>query len=212
MKKPLLFTAMAVLCLSVSGFAQTKGTNALSFGVNVTTDKTTSNLSNESKTKNSAFSLGYGYFIKDNSKIGMELSYGVNNYYDNNISTQEYKSYGGNLSYQRYFPIVKTLFAYAGGKAAYTYGKQDQTYSQGTSNQEYTSNLYSIGAYGGITWFLSKRFALETNLLAADIIYNETKQDNNNPGSNNYSNKRTTFNFTSQGFINNLGFKIYVLF
>lgn len=189
-----------------------KRTNALSFGVNVTTDKTTSDLTTESKAKNSSFSLGYDYFIKDNSKIGIELSYGVNKYDYDNTSTQEYKSYGGNLSYQRYFPIVKTLFAYAGGKAAYTYGKQDQTINNGVTSQEYTSNLYAVGAYGGITWFLSKRFALETNLLAADIIYNETKQYNNNPGSNNYSNKRTTFNFTSQGFINNLGFKIYVLF
>lgn len=211
MKKQLLLTAMAVLCLSVSAFSQTKGTNALSFGVNVITDKTKSDLTSENSTKNSSFSLGYGYFIKDNSKIGLDLSYGINKY-DYGETDQEYKNYGANLSYQKYFPIIKTLFAYAGGKVAYTYGKQDQTYDNGTTHQEYTSNLYAVGAYGGITWFLSKRFALETNLLAADITYNETKQANNNPASFNYSNKRTTFNFTSQGFINNLGFKIYVLF
>ncbi|PWS29521.1 hypothetical protein DHW03_06845 [Pedobacter yonginense] len=211
MKKQLLLTAMAVLCLSVAGFSQTKGTNALSFGVNVTTDKTNENLPTESTTKNSSFSLGYGYFIQDNSKIGVELSYGTNKY---NFSgtAQETKSYGGNVSYQRYFPLFKTLFAYAGGKAAYTYGKLEESNTQSISNQDYTSNQYAVGAYGGITWFLSKRFALETNLLSADILYSEINQSTTNTTSTFYTNKRTTFNFKSEGFINNLGFKIYVLF
>jgi len=50
---------MAALCLFYSGFAQTKGTNALSFGVNAATDKTKNDLSNENTIKNSSFSLRY---------------------------------------------------------------------------------------------------------------------------------------------------------
>jgi Outer membrane protein beta-barrel domain len=212
MKKKLLVTAMAV-GISLCGFAQTKGTNAVSFGVNSTTNKVTGN-NYEDKVKNNSFTLGYGYFIKDNNKIGLDLTYGLNkNTYNNNMNNQELKSYGGNLSYQRYFPLVKTLFAYAGGKAGYTYSKNNSQYIN-TSPQitSYTSNQYAIGAYGGITWFVSKRFALETSLLSADITYSKTEQNEVNSNSYFTKSEYTSFNLSSQGFINNLGFKIYILF
>jgi len=211
MKKRLLVTAMAV-GISLCGFAQTKGTNALSFGVNSTKNKLSGN-NYENESKNNSFTLGYGFFFKDNEKIGLDLTYGLNKNSSGNTSSQKQKSYGGNLSYQRYFPLVKSLFAYAGGKAGYTYSKNDSqysnTYPQVTS---YTSNQYAVGAYGGITWFVSKRFALETSLLSADITYSKTEQ--NEVSSNNFFTKSeyTSFNLSSQGFINNLGFKIYILF
>ncbi|SDH65205.1 Outer membrane protein beta-barrel domain-containing protein [Pedobacter terrae] len=212
MKKQLLVTAMAV-GISLCGFAQTKGTNAVSFGVNSTTNKVTVN-NYENKVKNNSFTLGYGYFFKDNNKIGLDLTYGRNkNTYNNNMNNDELKSYGGNLSYQRYFPLVKTLFAYAGGKAGYTYGKNNsQSFTTSTQTTSYTSNQYAVGAYGGITWFVSKRFALETSLLSADITYSKTEQNEVNFNSYVTKSEYTSFNLSSQGFINNLGFKIYILF
>jgi len=211
MKKQLLVTAMAV-GISLCGFAQTKGTNALSFGVNSTKSKSSGN-NYETESKNNSFTLGYGYFFKDNDKIGLDLTYGINKNSSGNNNNQEQKSYGGNLSYQHYFPLVKTLFAYAGGKASYTYAKNnslyDSSYPQVT---DFTSNQYALGAYGGITWFISKRFALETSLLSADIVYNKTAQNEVNANNFFTKNEYTSFNLTSQGFINNLGFKIYILF
>ncbi|WP_316830002.1 hypothetical protein [Pedobacter aquatilis] len=162
MKKQLLITAVAVLCLGMTGFAQTKGTNALSFGINATTNKSSYKNVNQteqtSEQKSNLFSVGYGYFIKDNSKIGVEAIYGQNTINSTGTTEQIIKSYGGNISYQKYFPIVKTLFAYAGGKAGYTYGTQNQSQPSNSSNvsQDYTSNSYSLGAYGGVTWFLGK--------------------------------------------------------
>ncbi|GGI24679.1 hypothetical protein [Pedobacter mendelii] len=217
MKKQLLITAMAVLCLGMTGFAQTKGTNALSFGINATTNKNSYKNLNQTEQiteqKSNLFSLGYGYFIKDNSKIGIEATYSQNTINSTGVTEQTFKSYGGNVSYQKYFPIVKTLFAYAGGKAGYAHGTQNQSQPLNSNNisQDYTSNSYTLGAYGGVTWFLGKRFALETSLLSADIAYNSTEQTQ---GTNltAYTSKNTSFNFNSQGFINNLGFKIYILF
>ncbi|MFC3562753.1 outer membrane beta-barrel protein [Pedobacter jamesrossensis] len=211
MKKQLLMAAMAVLCFSAPGFAQTKGTSALSFGVNIVSYKNTYDNVEQNETKNNLFTLGYGYFFKDNSKMGLELNYGENKYISTNQYEQTTKTYGGNVSYQKYFPIVKTLFAYAGGKAAYATGTQKQSQTQNNANQEYINNSYSIGAYGGITWFLSKRFAFETSLLSADVAYNSSEQtQNTNPST--LKTKNTSFNLSSQGFINNLGFKIYILF
>jgi len=208
MKSKLFLTAIAV-CLSLAGFAQTKGTNALSFGINSSTQNL-NNSGDETKYKHNYFSLGYGNFINDNTKIGMELNYGTtihrqsSFYYD-----QKVKSYGGNLSYQKYFPIIKKLYAYAGGRGAYSYSKETDSYVSEIRN--FNTNEYSIGAYGGITWFLSKRFAFETNLLSANAYYSETKGMEDYSGTKQQS-KSTSFNLTSDGFINNLGFKIYLLF
>lgn len=216
MKKQLLLAALAA-GLSLSAFSQTKGTNALSFGVNTYTNKNSNNSyqgnNYENKTQNNTFTLGYGYFFKDNSKLGLDLAYGLNKYSNTDYIDQQQKSYGGNLNYQHYFPIVKTLFAYAGGRAGYTYSKTknsttNPSYAQTSTN---IGNQYNVGAYGGITWFISKRFALETSLLSADFSYSKTKQTQSTNQSYS-SNESTNFNLNTQGFINNLGFKIYILF
>lgn len=211
MKKQLLLTAMAV-GFTLSAFSQTKGTNALSFGVTTATNKATGN-SYENKAQTNAFTLGYGHFFNDNRKIGLELTYGEDKYSFNNTQEQKQKNYGGNLSYQHYFPLVKTLYAYAGGKGSYTYSKSESEVQNAyPQNAKSTGNRYTLGAYGGITWFVSKRFALETNLLAADIVYSKTQQRESNIYGNFNKTENTSFNLTSQGFINNLGFKIYILF
>lgn len=211
MIKQLFITAMAVLCFSVTGFAQTKGTNALSFGVNVNSIKNTFNNVEQSESKNNLLTLGYGHFFKDNSKIGLELVYGENKQSTNLAEINRYKNYGGNLSYQQYFPLVKTLYAYAGGRGSYVHGTQANAQTQNTLPTEYKSNTYSLGAYGGVTWFLSKRFALETSLLSADFAYSSSEITETAFSSTSKS-KQTNFNLSSQGFINNLGFKIYILF
>lgn len=206
MKKQLL-TAIAVF-LSLCGYAQTKGTNALGFGIVSTTDKT-SGYSNDNKNTANSFTLSYGHFIKDNTKIGIEVNYGQNKQKATNFSDFESKLYGGNINYQRYFPIVKTLYAYAAGQAGYSYSKgtyKGQNNGQGNKNEQ-----YAIGAYGGVTWFASKRFAFETNLLSANVSYSKAEQLEDYYGTYR-KNTRTSFNMSTEGFINNLGFKIYLLF
>lgn len=208
MKSKLLI--MAALCaIAFHANAQTKGTNAVSFGVTSQTITTANSITNGStENKNNLFTLGYGHFINDNSKIGLELTYGLSKYNNSSNSLQEFKSFGANASYQKYYPIVKTLFAYAGGKGGYTSGKQ----SSNSINQSQTDReAYAVGAYGGLTWFVSKRFAFETNLLSANATYSIDKQKDNSTGYTNQT-EITNFNLTSQGFINDLGFKIYLLF
>lgn len=214
MKKQLL-TAIAVF-LSLCGYAQTKGTNALSFGISSNTIKSTgpsgnpSNPTYETKNKSNSYNLGYSHFIKDNAKVGIEFSYGASEIsYDNDYTDREEKSYGGNVSYQKYFPIVKTLYAYAGGRASYRYGEQVSNSTD--PNQSIKNNAYGIGAYGGVTWFVSKRFAFETSLLSADAGYSSYERSEASQGIY-FKSKSTSFNISSQGFINNLGFKIYLLF
>ncbi len=208
MKSKLLI--MAALCaIAFTANAQTKGTNALSFGVSTYTTSNSNSVSeNEYEAKQNSFTLGYGHFFQDNSKVGLELSYGLSKYNYFNNPSQELKNYGVILSYQKYYPIVKTLFAYAGGKGGYTMGKESRI---NTNIEKNDFNAYSVGAYGGLTWFVSKRFAFETNLLAANASYTIQKRVEAS-GQNTFESKSTSFNLTSQGFINDLGFKIYLLF
>lgn len=208
MKRQIL-TAIAVMA-SLCGYAQTKGTSALGFGVNVTTDKTKTGISPETtqEIKNNNFSLGYGFFVKDNAKLGIELNYGNAKSNYSAGSQTEVKSYGGSVSYQQYYPLIKTLYAYAGGKVGYGQSKQESFNEP--SIGEVSGRQYSAGVYGGITWFVSRRFAFETSLLSASASYVTSKQKIADAGF--YENKQTIFNLSSNGFINNLGFKIYLLF
>ncbi|WP_442589710.1 outer membrane protein [Pedobacter sp. AW31-3R] len=211
MKKKLLI-AIAVT-LSFGGYAQTKGTSALGLGVSLTKTKTNytgGSLTGSNEDKTNSFTLGYGNFIKDNAKLGVEFSYSKYDFESNNGNYADGKSYGGNVNYQQYYPLLKKLYAYAGGRVGYFNQKIESLNPTGPYNT-LKQNEYSVGAYGGLTWFVSQRFAFETNLLSANIIYSKTEETS---PSNNYESNRkaTNFNLTSQGFINNLGFKIYLLF
>jgi len=90
-------------------------------------------------------------------------------------------------------------------------------YSEGNSQQsnseiaEFSGNAYSLGAYGGATWFLSRRLAFEANLLSPDFSYSKLKNDQVISGSNS-NNTSTNFSLNTAGAINGLGFKIYFLF
>ncbi len=145
MKSKLLI--MAALCaVAFNVNAQTKGTNALSFGVSTYTTSSSSNVpQNAYEAKQNSFTLGYGHFFQDNSKMGLEFSYGLlkYNYPNTNNPSQEFKNYGAILSYQKYYPIVKTLFAYAGAKGGYAISKESRI---NTNIEKNDSNAYSVGA------------------------------------------------------------------
>lgn len=210
-----ILTAVAVMA-SLCGYAQTKGTSALSLGVGVNTNKYEYNNYNDGsgvistrETKSDTFSLGYGLFIKDNAKLGVELQYFTSKDQSDAVVDSRLKGYGANISYQQYYPIVKKLYAYAGGVAAYNHSKGESTSS---NISDRIANQYGLGAYGGVTWFFSQRFALETKLLSANFNYytSEQKLVPGYVGGNEV--KSTTFSLSTNGLINDLGFKIYLLF
>lgn len=209
---------MAVIMIASISFAhaQIKGTNTIGLGVGLLSQKTETNSQGSTQTneqKNQFFSLGYGSFVKDNERLGIDFFYGKSES-DNSANQNAYnytqKNYGGKISYQKYIPLLKKFYAFGGGRAGYEYSKSD---FNSTSGQALSSNSYSVGGYGGLTWFLSKRVAFETDLLSANIIYSKTKNQNTEPGINyNLKSTSTNFNLTTAGAINNLGFKIYFLF
>lgn len=208
MKKLILIALMAMGTFFAQ--AQTKGTNTIGLGVNVSTSKMDGTGQNNNEQKNRAFSLGYGHFIKDNERIGINFSYAK--YEQTGMSTMNniVKSYGGSLTYQKYYPLFKKLYAFAGGRGGYTYSSND--YNTSNYGQGVKENFYNIGAYGGVTWFVSKRFAFEADLLTADVTYSKAKYNSSETNSASTFRTTTNFNLSTGGAINNLGFKIYFLF
>ncbi|RZM28179.1 MAG: hypothetical protein EOO88_09960, partial [Pedobacter sp.] len=167
MKRQLL-TAMAVV-LSLCGYAQTKGTNALGLGLGIgISSSDTKNTTDMRDQKSTNFTLGYGHFIKDNTKLGISLWYHRNKTESNGyINTDKMDYLGAFVGYQKYYPLYKKLNAFATGSGGYTYYKQS-TFT-GIQNYKNETDEYSLGAAGGLALFFSKRFALETTLLNSNI-------------------------------------------
>jgi hypothetical protein len=161
MKKHLL-TALAVL-LSLHGFSQTKGTSALSLGISSSTNEyKDTDLPSDQTNKSTSLGvrLGYGLFVTDNNKVGIELIYSqFKQDYSGSMSYNKTKGYGAAINYQRYFPLVKTFYAFAGGGAQYVRTRNDND-SDNVFDGFDKTNTYSLGASGGLAWFISKRWAI----------------------------------------------------
>jgi hypothetical protein len=202
--KTLLLTATIVV-MGYCGYAQTKGTNALGFGISSRQTKDESNNgSNFNNTKENFASLTYGRFIKENTRLGFTTTYSYHKQRQDIQYDATYRGYGAGVNYQKYYPVFKKFYVVAGGKVEYSYTKGDSSFGTLRSQEQ---NYYNLGVYGSAAYFLSKRFALEARLLSADIAYSKNK-------SNGVGRKLTesTFNLSSSGAINNLGFQIYFLF
>ncbi|RZL57360.1 MAG: hypothetical protein EOO93_18015 [Pedobacter sp.] len=105
--------------------------------------------------------------------------------------------------------MVKKLYVFAGGGLKYNYS---ETKYPEQLNQDTEANNYSIAADGGVAWFFSKRFAIESSLLTASANYGVSKRSGVNTDNSTYKSTYTSFNLSSGGIFNNLGFKIYLLF
>ena len=212
MKKRFL-TAAAVL-FSMYGYGQTQGTSALSLGISSSTQEVNNNAlvaDQKSKMTYANFRLGYGLFVKDNNKVGLDLIYNrsKNDYYGS-YDSREDKGYGAAINYQRYFPIIKTFYAYAGASAQYIHSKGETVSPNAFDRNSYSDN-YSLTANGGLSWFMSKRWALETSLISTGVYYGRTEFDETAQDQS-YSSKNTNFSLSTDGLLNNLGFKVYFMF
>ena len=206
MKKNLLLVLLAAT--SFFAHSQTKGTNALGFGITSHRNETEwkaneYNNGHVDKQSQNSFSLTYGRFIKDNIRLGVTGSVSRGEQEDSN-STYKTEGSGIAINYQQYYPLLKRFYAFAGGRAS-TFHQDIE--NSGLSSLSGDSQQYGIGANGGVACFISKRFAFEAQLLSADFTYFKSKNAGDQINS-----RQSFFNVSTTGFINNLGFHIYFLF
>ncbi|WP_256009268.1 hypothetical protein [Desertivirga xinjiangensis] len=205
--KTYLIAALLLTACTWTAQSQTTGTNVIGFGVSSQTTKNENESSSmiNSEQKSTRYSLTYGHFINENARIGVTAFHSDGSSEYSGLETKS-EGYGGALHYQKYYPLFKKFYAFAGGRGRYMYSK-DKSESENSSEISMESNFYGIGAYGGAAFFLSKRFAFEVQLLSADFSY--SKSTYNNLG---LKSTQTNLNISSTGAINDLGFSIYFLF
>ena len=212
MKKKLL-TAAAVL-MAIYSYGQTKGTSTVSVGLSSTKDEYkygTVGTDPTYKNKVSQLRIGYGLFVSDNNKVGIDLLYNKSTTeYSQSEDYREQKGYGFGLNYQHYFPIIKTFYAFAGASGEYSQTKGKVTTAD-SRNNDTKSYLGSLTATGGLTWFITKRWALETNLVSVGAFYSKYEDLQMSEGQPYYNTTKGLNISTSQTF-NNLGFKVYLMF
>ena len=100
MKKILLSALMAVASIAVQ--AQTKGANTLGLGVSFFTEKSEFN-GQKTENNNQWYSIGYGHFIKDNQRLGINFFHLNRDY----LTGATENGYGGSIESQYYYPLFK---------------------------------------------------------------------------------------------------------
>ena len=209
MKKHFL-TAAAVL-MSMYSYGQTKGTSTVNLGFSSTNSEIKGTSYLPIKDKNSQLRIGYGLFVSDNNKVGVDLLYNRSkSEYQGSENSRDTKGYGVGVNYQHYFPIIKTFYAYAGAAGEYS---QSKGKLNSTSEAYQNTNGYfgSLTANGGLTWFISKRWALETNLISVGAFYAKS-EELQTITNDRFSNITKSFNISSAQTFNNLAFKVYLMF
>ncbi|WP_303318025.1 outer membrane beta-barrel protein [Flavivirga abyssicola] len=160
-----------------------------------------SNYENEDdipKDKYSEFGItpNFGYALKNNLIIGLGVGYSYGeseNYRINNSIVHRYDATFNRFSIfpyiKKYFPLGNKLTLFLQGEVNYSENKTKRSNSEFLNNNDDSRNTFFAGFRPGITYFLSKKLALEANL--GSLGYNKAKH---NYGSNN-SNKSESFNF-----------------
>lgn len=205
MKKYLLIALFVTL--TVFARSQTKGTNTLGLGINFQTYNSETP-GYKSERSSASYSLGYGYFLKENQKAGVTVLFGrytgldilTNTGTGNQAEPGVSYSYGGSLGYQKYFPLLKKFYGFAGARTGYIFTED------GFQANDSPINRYSAGVHGGVSWIFFKRLNLEADLLSADIVHTRSKMA--------YGSRITStkFDLSTSGALNGLGFKIYFMF
>lgn len=192
---------------TLSAQSQTKGTNAIGLGIGTITTKqesTNSGSTWNSKGNGTSVNVNYGYFLKDNIRLGLVAAY------SNSKSTSQFNGiesksntdgWAGGISLGRYYPVVRKLYATVNGGPIYNYSKSEQS----------RINNYALSAWGGLSYFVNKRFLFETTLVSADASYTSQKVNDNSSGSQGTT-KTKSFGASTSGQITNLNFRINFLF
>lgn len=166
--------------------------------------------SNTSKNENDQFYIGFyprvGYAINNNLIIGLGLGY---EYIDDKTYYSGIENYDSNQNTLVIFPYIKKYFNINEKFSFHLQGEFRVSKSWTDSkdliniNSNETSNSLFVGIRPGITYFLTKKFALETSIGA--LGYSTGKHENDNG-----EGKFNSFNFNLNS--NNLLFGLSYYF
>lgn len=182
----IIFTLIA-LCGAVTAFAQIeKGMSVLTGNISLsggdqatTTDANGVSSTVNSKSKGFGTSISYGYFVANNWVIGLRGSYGVNrsDLEGNNSKSMSRASNTGMAIYtRRYFLIAERFYFHVEGGLSYSYGVTNSKVDTDPVWNSETTATSVIYVNPGLTYFVTKKFAVTANIGSANYTKQESKE------------------------------------
>lgn len=206
MKKVLFFGIFGIFCTTFGQDQKLenrlnieKGTwftaGSISFSSN---ESKSENLTNFYDAENLGFNLApkIGFALKRNLVAGVGIDYGRTKYNNSNVNvgnlkTSEFLNQSFNVSpYLRaYKGLGQNIALFLQGEFGYTRGWSEISRSD-QSESTSTQNRYSLGIRPGLTYFMSKKLALETSI--GNLGFSKFDSD----GSNQATSSGSNFNFS----------------
>lgn len=197
MKKVLPLTFASLFFLSLHSSAQiTKGSVLLGGGISGSKSKTEDGSQGVNKSSAVVISPAVGIAVKNNSVVGLRLSYLHAKSELSNVvypNLQEQNGYGIGAFYRRYAPLGKKFYLFGEGAVYYNHGSNKSEYTSAGSKSEQTNNAVGINFYPGIAYAVNRKIHLEVGLNnLVDLSYSKGKNENTSAG--------TTTTTRSSGF------------
>ena len=169
--KKFTFFIVVTLCVSSISFSQiNKGSVLLggniSFGFG-TTENVTNTIPNTSTNyKNHGFlvSPSVGIAIKENTILGIGLSYGNSkNGDEQSPQSQNTSSVGGNIYVRKYLLLGKNFYLFGQANTYYNYTKQDNKTANGDMNNYKVSRI-GFNFYPGLSYAVNRKLHLDAGI------------------------------------------------
>jgi len=169
----------------------------------------TSGLTGTSKNYHFQITPNYGYFIKDNFAIGVNLNYltqsttndNTNNSAANINYTQTKNIYGAGVFARYYKKLIGNFMFIANGSIAYNYEVDGETGISDPINENNKINSFNVTITPGLVYFISPKFGLETTFGNLNYSYSSTKNNDTSSQSKiNTSNFGLNLDFSAFSF------------
>jgi hypothetical protein len=206
MQKNLLLTIASLFIVLFSYAQVTKGSILLGGGFSLSKGKT-SNIANEGESTSFFVNPNFGFVVKDNSVIGIGLSYGHNSQKPNTDNHKD-NTYGGGVYYRKYHQLGKSFYLFGEGQTYYSYRKQESNDQISKHTTKYTN--IGINVYPGIAYSVSKRLHLEVginNLFNINYSHNRDETISSNGSYDSKSNYVSTSSDFSPATALRIGFR-----
>lgn len=165
----------------------------------------------DSKLETLNVNIQAGKVVKDNTVVGLILSYGfINSYYTDSKNYNKYNQYNAGIFYRKYKRLLKDFYLFGETDAVYSYSKNkrvDELDSAVNSNS--VSNGGLISFVPGLSYSIFKKLQIELlmpNLM--NVSYSHTKTTYANSTSPDFSEKGNVFSFNASlngDFLSNFG-------
>lgn len=145
-------------------------------------------------------SIQFGKVVKENTVVGVIVSYG----YSNNGPTYKTNQFSGGIFYRKYKPLAKNFYFFGEGDVVYAHSSNTQGIFQvGSNGTHYFTNGGILSFTPGISYAVGKRMQME--LLMPNIVslsYSKQKTENTSTGINSISTSKG-HSFTANANLNN---------